>query len=72
MRQSDYETIIQCIQHGAPAIANTLVNSFNETISLANDRMTYLQEQERIAAERAQAEAVAQAEKEKRAQAAKK
>lgn len=72
MRQANYETIIQCINHGAPAIANILIADFNDTVNLANDRITYLQEQERIEAERKQAEAVAQAEKEKRAQAAKK
>lgn len=37
MRQNAYETIIQCVQFGAPAIAEHLIRELNEDVALANE-----------------------------------
>lgn len=47
MKQSEYENILACINYGVPALANNLIKAFNETISLANERITEKQEEER-------------------------
>lgn len=36
MKQSDYEMILACIAHGAPALADRLVNSLNTLIETNN------------------------------------
>lgn len=46
MKQSNYETIVKCIQHGAPAIANELIGDLNNTVELANNQVIYLREQQ--------------------------
>lgn len=54
MKQSNYDTIVSCIKHGAPAIAHLLLADFNQTVELANDQITYLkglEEAKRKAAE---------------------
>lgn len=67
MKQSNYDTICACIQHGAPAIANELMADFNHTVELANEQITYQQEVKRQQEARAAAEQVAADEKKKRA-----
>lgn len=54
MTQTQYEIIIKCIEHGVPALASSLITSFNEVISDSNE----LQEAKRAAvkAEKAKAE----------------
>ena len=37
MRQQDYEMIIACIQHGAPALAQVLINALNQVIEDSNE-----------------------------------
>lgn len=37
MRQQDYEMIIACIQHGAPALAQVLINALNQVIEGSNE-----------------------------------
>ncbi len=37
MRQQDYEMIIACIQHGAPALAQVLINALNQVIESSNE-----------------------------------
>lgn len=54
MKQSNYDTIVSCINHGAPAIAHLLLADLNQTVELANDQITYLkglEEAKRKAAE---------------------
>lgn len=46
MKQSNYDTIVSCIKHGAPAIAPLLLADLNQTVELANDQITYLKERE--------------------------
>ena len=53
MHQSQYETIVKCIQYGAPALANDLIVSFNNTIQLANERASEMQEEQRRKTEEA-------------------
>lgn len=65
MTQANYGTIISCIQHGAPAIANELIADFNKTVELANDRITYLKQQEEAERQRQQVEAAVAKEKKK-------
>ena len=52
MTQSNYEIIIACIQHGAPALAGQLIQSFNNVIEKAN-QLTELKRQEEEAAKKA-------------------
>ncbi len=47
MRQSHYEEIINCIKFGAPALANELIVDLNDTVNLANQKITENQEAER-------------------------
>lgn len=47
MTQSNYENIIACIKHGAPAMANELIVALNETIQLATERIAEMKEEER-------------------------
>lgn len=37
MRQQDYEMIIACIQHGAPALASLLIGAFNQVVENSNE-----------------------------------
>lgn len=48
MDQNNYETIVSCIKHGAPALANTLVNSLNTVVENSNrlNEMHRLQREE--------------------------
>lgn len=46
MNQSNYEVIIACIQHGAPALATSLINSFNSVIEKANKYLDIKQQEE--------------------------
>lgn len=47
MKQQDYETIISCIQFGAPALAPSLINDLNKTIESSNN---WIQYQKKLAA----------------------
>lgn len=49
MKQADYEIILACIQHGAPALAPQLVPALNNTIENSNNFIS----QQRQAAEEA-------------------
>ena len=69
MKQSNYETICECIKHGAPAIAPQLLADFNATVEFANEQITYRQEVQRQEEARIAAERVSAEEKRKRAQA---
>ena len=66
MKQSNYETICKCIEHGAPAIAGQLLNDLNQTVELANKQITYMQERQREEDARIAAEQVSTREKQKR------
>lgn len=39
MKQSNYDLILKCIQHGAPAMSDELITDFNQTVQLANERL---------------------------------
>lgn len=54
MKQSNYDTIVSCINHGAPAIAHLLLADLNQTVELANDQITYLKEREAEAKRKAE------------------
>ena len=62
MRQQEYETIVACIQFGAPALSTPLITSLNKAIENSNN---WTQEQKRVADEAHKAE-IAKAEDEKR------
>lgn len=47
MKQQDYETIVSCIQFGAPALATSLINGLNKTVENSNN---WLQYQKQLAA----------------------
>lgn len=51
MKQSSYDTIVACIQHGAAATANQLIEELNGVVNDSNQLRTLAQQ----AAERAQA-----------------
>lgn len=53
MRQSNYDNIIKCIQHGAPALAGELITDLNQTVEESNK---WQQEQRRIVEEAHKAE----------------
>ena len=44
MQQHQYETIIKCINFGAPASAVELINALNEVVKIANDFTTKIEE----------------------------
>lgn len=48
MKQQEYETIVACIQYGAPALSAQLITNLNKTIENSN---SFVQEQKRIADE---------------------
>ena len=50
MKQSSYDTIVACIQHGAAATANQLIAELNGVVNDSNQLRTLAQQ----AAERAQ------------------
>lgn len=50
MKQSSYDTIVACIQHGAAATANQLIEELNGVVNDSNQLRTLAQQ----AAERAQ------------------
>jgi len=50
MKQQDYETIVSCVQYGAPALSTVLVNSLNKTIENSN---AWIQHQKKVEAENA-------------------
>lgn len=64
MKQQTYNIIANCIQYGAPALANELMEEFNQSVTNDNTLI-----QQRIAAEQARKEADAKAEAEKAKQA---
>lgn len=49
MKQQDYDTIVSCIQFGAPALAPELVRNLNKTIENSNN---WVQHQKKLAAEK--------------------
>ena len=55
MDQYSYETILACIETGAPAIAPKLTAAFNNIVKLANERVQDLQLQQQIAEQKAAA-----------------
>lgn len=62
MRQTEYETILECIKYGAPALAGNLISAFNVTIERANQ----LSEFERKQAEETRKQELAKETKEKK------
>ena len=46
MRQQDYETIIACIQHGAPAMAQQLIGALNNAVESVNELRELKRKQE--------------------------
>lgn len=52
MDQYSYETILACIQTGAPAIASQLTAAFNNVINLANERIQQKQIEQQVAEEK--------------------
>ena len=55
MRQQDYETIIACIQHGAPAMAQQLISALNNVVESANELRELKRKQEAEANKEAKA-----------------
>lgn len=55
MKQQDYETIVACIQFGAPALSTQLITNLNKTIENSN---SYVQEQKRLVEEAHKADMV--------------
>ena len=55
MRQQDYETIIACIQHGAPARAQLLISALNNVVESANELRELKRKQEAEANKEAKA-----------------
>lgn len=55
MDQYSYETILACINKGAPAIAGKLIDAFNYVMNLANERTQQIQAEQAIAAQKATA-----------------
>lgn len=55
MRQDDYEIILSCIQHGAPALYTRLVTSLNKVIE-SDNRLAELKRIEADKARKAEAE----------------
>lgn len=49
MKQTEYESIIKCIEHGAPALATDLVEALNNDIRLAMERTQELRDAEAAA-----------------------
>ena len=50
MRQQEYDTIVSCIQYGAPALASSLITTLNKTLENSNN---WIQQQKKEAAEKA-------------------
>ena len=42
--QTQYEIILKCIRTGAPAIADELTESYNQTVQIANEAITHREE----------------------------
>ena len=42
--QTQYEIILKCIRTGAPAIADASIESYNQTVQLANEAITHKEE----------------------------
>lgn len=55
MDQYSYETILACINTGAPAIAPQLISAFNLVIKRANERTEQLQAEQLVAEQKANA-----------------
>lgn len=45
MKQNQYEAIITCIQYGAPALAEELINSFVQVVQNSNELITIKQKE---------------------------
>ena len=60
MKQSTYNIIVKCIQHGAPALTEELMREFNQTVTNVNILV-----QQQIAEEQAKREAEAKAQADK-------
>lgn len=65
MKQAQYEAIINCIQFGAPALAQELVTAFNTVMQNSNEYVT-----EKMKAEEAARKAKEDAERKAKEQAA--
>ena len=50
MRQQEYDTIVSCIQFGAPALAPSLITTLNKTLENSNN---WIQQQKKEAAGKA-------------------
>lgn len=50
MRQQEYDTIVSCIQYGAPALASSLITTLNKTLENSNN---WIQQQKKEAAGKA-------------------
>lgn len=61
MKQNQYEAIITCIQYGAPALSQELVNAFVQVVQNSNEFITIKQKeaQEKAAKEKAAADKIA-------------
>ena len=53
VRQQEYDTIVSCIQFGAPALATSLVTTLNKDLENSNNWVQY---QKKLSAELAKAE----------------
>ena len=53
MRQDDYNVIIDCIHHGAPALAPKLISALNVVMEQAN---AHIQNQRKLAEEAAKSQ----------------
>ena len=56
MKQNQYEAIITCIQYGAPALSQELVNAFVSVVQNSNELIT-LKQKEADAANKARLDA---------------
>ncbi len=63
MKQSNYDAIIKCIQHGAPAMADELITDLNQTVQLSNERIVEMQQAREAEAAAKSAEAAEKAKK---------
>lgn len=58
MKQSTYEAIIKCIKYGAAALADDIINEFNNVVANSNDYI-----HQKVAAEQAAKKAAEDAKK---------
>ena len=48
MKQNQYEAIITCIQYGAPALSQDLINSFVQVVQNSNEYITMKQKEAEV------------------------